>query len=124
MGVTWSRWTAGTRGGVKTRGMRTAGTHGAGARAPRGAGTHGVGRLVAMVLALVVVACLLLAGGARAGAYRVGQGGGGGGAHGGGAVRLGSRGRPRSDARAAHRDGLLARPLQVPGAGRPRPGGA
>ncbi len=36
-------------------------------------GTHGVGRLVAMVLALVVVACLLLAGEARAGTYRVAQ---------------------------------------------------
>jgi hypothetical protein len=39
----------------------------------RAAGTHGAGRLVAMVLALVVVAFLLLAGEARAGTYRVAQ---------------------------------------------------
>src|ERR1700744_6273254 len=36
-------------------------------------GTRGVGRLVAMVLALVVVAFLLLAGQARAGLYTVAQ---------------------------------------------------
>jgi hypothetical protein len=56
--------TAGARGGAG----RTAGTNGM-----RTAGTHGVGRLAAMVLALVVVACLLLAGEARAGTYRVAQ---------------------------------------------------
>src|ERR1700744_5657538 len=42
-------------------------------------GTRGVGRLVAMVLALVVVAFLLLAGQARAGLYTVAQCGWGGG---------------------------------------------